>query len=70
MRLPNVWRFFSIFFILKSATTLKNDIELKKEATQKKRLKVSEMLKGYNKISPSEIKKHRTSLRESSEVLT
>ena len=45
MRLPNVWRYFSIFFILKSATTLKNDIELKKETTQKKRLKVAEMLK-------------------------
>ena len=36
MRLPNVWRFFSIFIILKSATTLKNEIELKKRGDAEK----------------------------------
>ena len=36
MRLSNVWRYFGIFFILKYATTLKNDIELKKRGDAEK----------------------------------
>ena len=37
MRLPNVWRLFSIFFILKSATTLKKWYRTEKKRRRRKR---------------------------------